>query len=163
MYKINCDCSIEPFNPGGLLAWAFIAKLKNEIIHQDCGVCGRDLKSSNRTNNVGEYYAVMAAVRWLIDLPKDRQYPVMVRSDSQLIVRQLEGEFNCSDPKLVVLRDLILKAKRRYPRMIKFHWIKREKNAEVDALSRTAYDEDELQHYRDNKLDILFDGDNISF
>ena len=162
-YFINCDASCEPFHPGGLIAWAFIVKLKGTIIHQDCHTCGRDLSPSERTGNVGEYYAVMAAVRWLLSLPPEKQFPAMIRSDSDLIVKQLEGTWRCKDKKLSMLHSLILKAKQRYPRVIKFHWIPREKNAEVDALSRTAYDEDELQHFRDNKLDILFEGDDLSF
>jgi ribonuclease HI len=105
----------------------------------------------------------MAAVRWLLSLPPDKQYPATIRSDSELIVKQLEGDWRCKDEKLITLHDLIIKAKRRYPRMIKFHWIPREKNAEVDALSRTAYDDEELQYFRDNQLDILFNGDDLSF
>jgi ribonuclease HI len=150
-------------NPGGILAWAFIAKFNKKVIHKDCGTCGRKLKVNDRTNNVGEYLAIIAAVRWLLTVPINDQRPAIIKSDSELIVNQLSGTWKCKDNKLVPLRDLVLKAKRKYTKRIKFHWIPREKNKEVDALSRTAYDEDELQWYRDNHLDIIFEGDDLTF
>lgn len=163
MFMINCDCSIEPMNPGGLLAWAFIVKLDGSLVHQACGTCGRKLNVHDRTNNVGEYYAVLAAMRWLLTVPKKEQRPVIIKSDSELIINQLSGTWNCKDEKLQPLRELVMKAKRKYTKMIKFHWIPREKNKEVDALSRTAYDKDELQYYKDNELDIIFEGDDLPF
>jgi ribonuclease HI len=163
MFLINCDCSIQPFNPGGILAWAFIVKMNKKIVHQDCGTCGRKLNVHDRTNNVGEYYAVMAVMKWLMSVPTKDQRPVIVKSDSELIVNQLKGLWECNDPKLKPLRNLVLKSKKRYTKMIKFHWIPREKNKEVDALSRTAYDEEELQYFKDNQVDIIFEGDDLQF
>ena len=161
MYFINCDCSIEPFNPGGILAWAFIVKQNKKVIHKDCRT---SLRGKEATNNIGEYHAVIAALLWLIQLPPEKQRrPAIIMSDSQLIVNQLSGSWNCNSENLIPLRDMAHKAMKRYLGRVTLKWVPRSQNQEADALSRTAYDEDELKYYRDNQLDIIFDGDDITF
>lgn len=159
MYFVRCDCSIEPFNPGGILAWAFVVRRFKELVHQDCGTSDR---GKGATNNRGEYQAVIAALLWLVQ-QEDQSVPAIIMSDAQLIINQLNGIYRCNDPELIRLRDIALKAVKRYKGKITFKWISRDKNQEADALSRTAYDEEELQFFRENKLDILFEGDDIPF
>ena len=161
MYHINCDASIEPFNPGGIVAWGFIVKAKKKIIHKEAGISVRG--GEEATNNVGEYHAVIAALLWLLGLPKDQQRPAIVRSDSQLIVNQCLGTWQCKDEKLIPLNEMVQKARQRYPLNITFHWVPREENSEADSLSRTAYDKEELEYWRTNQLDILFEGDDLPF
>lgn len=161
MFHINTDASIEPFNPGGIVAWGFIVKTKGVVLHQEAGISVKGGEMA--TNNIGEYHAVIAAMLWLIQLQLKDRKPAIIRSDSQLIVNQCSGLWQCRDEKLVPLRDMVLKARGRYKRNITFHWVPREDNSEADALSRTAYDQKELQYWRENQLDILFDGDNLSW
>lgn len=160
MYVINCDCSIEPFNPGGILAWAFIVRRNKKVIHEKCGT---SLRGRGATNNVGEYHAVIAALLWLLKLPPEEHHPAFIMSDSQLIINQCNGDWRCKDEKLIPLHAMALKAQEEYNKSITFKWISRDKNGEVDALSRTAYDEDELEYFRKNQLDIAFEGDDVSW
>lgn len=161
MYFVNTDASIEPMNPGGIVAWAFIVRFDKSVIHEEAGVSVKGGK--NATNNIGEFHAVIAALLWLIKLPESKRQPVIIRSDSQLIVNQCSGVWRCKDDKLIPLHDMVMKAKQRYGKSITFKWISRESNTEADILSRTAYDEDELEYFRKNKFDIMFDGDDLPF
>jgi len=161
MLFINTDSSIEPFNPGGIVSWAFIVKNGQNLVHQEAGISVKG--GALATNNIGEYHAVIAAMLWLIKLPVGKRQPVIIKSDSQLIVNQCSGTWECRDEKLVPLHEMVIKAKARYGRGVTFQWIPREKNTEADALSRTVYDEDEVKHFKDNQIDILFEGDDITF
>jgi ribonuclease HI len=161
MYFINCDCSIQPFNPGGILAWGFIVKEKKKTIHKEAGISQKGGETA--TSNVGEYHAVIAALLWLISLPPEKRKPAIIRSDSELIVNQCLGIYSCNDEKLQPLLEMVQKARRQYGRNITFKWVSREENQEADTISRTAYDQDELAYWKENQLDILFDGDDISF
>jgi ribonuclease HI len=160
MYMINTDASIEPFNPGGLGAWAFIVKKMSKIIHQDVAITGWGNKI---TNNVMEYNAVVAAFKWLISLPKEDRMPVTILSDSKLIVNQCLEQWNCNDEKLKPKLELILKAKKAYGKTVFFKWIPREKNTEADALSRTLYTKKAIDLLKERELDIFFEGDDLSW
>jgi len=161
MYVINTDASIEPFNPGGIVAWGFIVKKAKMVIHKEAGISVKGGEMA--TNNVGEYHAVVAAMLWLLSRPKDQRMTAVIRSDSELIVNQCSGTWNCRDEKLVPLRDMIMKAKKKYGANVVFKWVPREENQEADELSRSAYDQEELAHWRENSLDIIFDGDDLPF
>ena len=110
MYLIFCDSSVEPFNPRGVLTWAFLVKRPGQgIIHQDTAIIGWG--KPEHTNNLGEMTAVMAAVHWLTTLPEEDQHPVVLHSDSELIINQCSGIYNCREPNLRAILDLIEKAK----------------------------------------------------
>lgn len=164
MYIVNCDCSIEPINPGGILAWAFIVKRPGKgIVYQAASISERGGELA--TNNVGEYQAVIAAMLWLIGLSPADQEPVILQSDSQLIVNQVNGQWQCHDPKLLPLRNMVLEARDRYTKSITFKWIPRTKNTEVDDLSRTVYDQNELAKMREVLCSpkAIFGDDDIPF
>ena len=160
MYLINCDSSIEPMNPCGLLTWAFIVKLKNEVVHSATDIIGW---GPGMTNNRGEMTAVLAAMQWLITRPATERYPVIINSDSELIVKQCSGKCGCHDETLASLLDLINRGRTAYGKSITYRWIPREKNKEADELSRSLYkvNEKALSMLREHKLDIQFDWDDI--
>lgn len=158
MYVVHCDASIEPFQPYGLIAWAFIVRKDGEVIHKDAKTSYSGPKASN---NVGEYQAVIAALLWLNRLTNEEKLPVLINSDSKLIINQCSGKWNCNAEGLIVLRDLVKRAIQRYGRSVTFHWISREQNKEADALSRTAYNKKELEELKKKELDIVFNGDDV--
>jgi ribonuclease HI len=165
MYLINTDCSIEPFNPGGILAWAYIAKSvagnNRGEVWKGKGISGR---GEGMTNNMGEYHAVIAALRWALGLPETARRPIIIQSDSMLIVNQCNGSWQVKDEKLIPLHSLVQRAIRRYGRKVTLKWVPREQNAEVDALSRTAYDQDELEEMRRARAtEDIWGDDNIPF
>lgn len=83
------------------------------------------------TNNVAEYTAVVRALETVHEIGA---IDVHIKSDSQLIVRQLNGEYKVKDPKLRPLKrriDILCKGLR-----VSFEHIPRDKNEEADALSK---------------------------
>jgi ribonuclease HI len=91
------------------------------------------------TNNVAEYNGLLAALRWAID-QGHRQ--IHIRSDSELLVRQMRGEYRVKHPGLQPLaaraRLLIMELDR-----VTFEHVRREQNVEADRLSNVAMDESE--------------------
>ncbi len=85
--------------------------------------------------NVAEYFAVRSALKWLSDQPITRRQDIEVNSDSQVIIRQLKGKYQCYEPKLVVLRDECLRLAREFP-SVTYRWIRREENKQADVLSK---------------------------
>ena len=164
MYTIICDASIEPVNPGGLIAWAYVVKDKTGTFFQKNGYSPF---SPENTNNMGEYHAIIAALLWLIKLPKKEQIPATIKSDSQLVINQLTGDFQTRTEKLIKLRDIALKAVSRYNSDIKFMWVSRNQTLEADELSREIYNipdiKEELLKYKKDPLYKIFGNDDIPF
>jgi ribonuclease HI len=161
MYLIYCDSSIAPFNPGGILTWAFIAKAGGKVLHQDTKIIGYG--KMHLTNNVGELTAVLAAIRWLLSLPQNKRRTALLMSDSQLAIKQASEAWQCHDEKLQPILELILKGKRTYGKTITFKWIPREKNTEADELSRSLYTEEALAVMKANHTNIIQEWDDIDF
>lgn len=114
-------------------AWSgWVAKTpEGEVIHHDSLDLGeREYFSAN----VSEYMAVRAALYWL-RLHGRTDAAVRIHSDSQLVMRQLTGQYNCNVPRLQILRDAVLKLAADFPR-VTYHWIRREENKEADHLSK---------------------------
>lgn len=168
MYVVNTDSSIEPFNPGGILSWAFIVK---SLAGKEKGEVYRDAQIAARgpdtTNNQGEYLAVMAAILWFLKMPEEKRRPIIIQSDSQLVVNQCSGKWQCKDEKLSQLHDLILKGINKFGKSVTFKWIPRENNLAADELSRSVYaNRDiqlELKELRENQLAKDFGDDDLTW
>lgn len=145
MFIIHTDASIEPKNPGGIIAWAYIIKStsppKGEV-HRENGFIKAD---PTNTNNQGEYYAVIAALIYLLDLPDSERKPALINSDSQLVVNQCSQVWDVHDLTLSKLNTLVINATRRYSKSIKFQHIPRENNKEADLFSRSIYERKDIQ------------------
>ncbi len=85
------------------------------------------------TNNIAEYTAVIRALETIHELGEMEAH---VKSDSQLIVRQLNGEYKVRDPELRPLKERVEHLCRGLK--VSFEHIPREKNAEADELSKEA-------------------------
>ena len=95
------------------------------------------------TNNVAEYEAVLRGLTKLKDeyAPGFFSYtPVTVRLDSELVVKQLRGEYKVKHPNLIPryleLKNLVT---RHFPK-ITFEHVRREFNKDADALANQAMD-----------------------
>jgi probable phosphoglycerate mutase len=90
------------------------------------------------TNNVAEYRGLLAALRYALDRG---ERDVLVRSDSELLVKQMLGVYRVKHPGLQPLhaqaRLLVAKLGR-----VKFQHVRRELNQHADRLANTAMDED---------------------
>lgn len=88
------------------------------------------------TNNVAEYKAVIEGLRAVAAFEPDR---VTLRADSQLLIRQLKGEYRV---KASNLKPLFLEAKRLSEslRRVDLEHVPREQNKVADALANDALD-----------------------
>jgi len=89
------------------------------------------------TNNVAEYRGLLAALDYLVahDYGSAR-----IRSDSELLVRQMRGEYRVKNAGLKPLHDEARRLAARLDR-VTFEHIRREANAEADRLANLAMDE----------------------
>ena len=89
------------------------------------------------TNNVAEYYGLIAA----LDAAQSRGVTrLLIRSDSELLVRQMQGRYNVKSADLKPLYERALKLSRGFAHFAIEH-VPREQNTEADALGNRALDE----------------------
>lgn len=100
-----------------------------------------DLKQSLAacTNNVAEYEGLLAALRWAAD---HGVTTLRVRSDSELLVKQMKGEYRVKNPGLQPLYEEAKALSRRIGR-VTFEHVRRELNKDADRLANEAMDEAE--------------------
>ena len=94
-----------------------------------------------QTNNFAEYEALLLALeatREHFGSPVERQ--VEVRMDSELIVKQMKGEYKVKNPVLKIKHmDVKTMIHESFPR-ITFKHVRRELNTEADKLANDAMD-----------------------
>jgi probable phosphoglycerate mutase len=88
------------------------------------------------TNNFAEYSALLAALEFAID---HGHKSLRVISDSELMVKQMKGQYRVNSPEL---RPLYEEARRRVPKLDRFQiqHVLREKNRHADRLANLAMD-----------------------
>ena len=84
-------------------------------------------------NNVAEYIALLEALQCALNLNAET---LRVYSDSQVVVRQMRGEYQCRSPRLYSLHWIC----RKLARSLRFsiHHVPRENNAEANRLANEA-------------------------
>ena len=89
------------------------------------------------TNNRAEYMALIAGLRLALDHGVDTLH---VRADSQLVVRQVTGEYKIKNKDL---QQLAIKARSLIDRFesVKFEHVLRHHNERADALSKAGAEE----------------------
>src|ERR1700760_3308008 len=89
-----------------------------------------------RTNNFAEYSALLAALQFAI---ANGHRSLRVVSDSELMVKQMKGQYRVNSPEL---RPLYEEARRRIGRVDHFQiqHVLREKNRHADRLANLAMD-----------------------
>jgi ribonuclease HI len=136
LIEVYFDGLCQPINPGGIACYAFLVKRNDKTIHSDYGVAGEPF-TKDSTNNVAEYTALAKALEWLVasNLTSDK---VIINSDSQLVVNQLQGSYRVKGKRILPLYKQVLLLKARFPD-IEIRWVPREKNREADRLTNIAY------------------------
>jgi ribonuclease HI len=89
------------------------------------------------TNNVAEYNGLLAALRWASEHGISS---LRIRSDSELLVKQMRGEYRVKNPGLQPLYEDARALVRRIGR-VTFEHVRREFNKEADRLANEAMDE----------------------
>ncbi len=125
MLVINTDGACFG-NPGPMGAGATVYK-GNRKIAEICEYLG------SGTNNIAEYSAALRALEFAKSLGETE---VEIRSDSQLLIRQLKGEYKVKAPHLKELHSKILDISKGMK--ITYKWVRREHNQDADLLSKAA-------------------------
>jgi ribonuclease HI len=89
------------------------------------------------TNNVAEYRGLLAALGWAA---QHGIGSLRVRSDSELLVKQMRGEYRVKNPGLQPLHEEAGALARRIGR-VTFEHVRRELNKDADRLANEAMDE----------------------
>jgi ribonuclease HI len=89
------------------------------------------------TNNVAEYEGLVMGLEALLQLGAKK---IVVKSDSQLLVRQLNGEYRVKDEKLKVLFERAKSLLRQFESCRIVH-IRREMNKLADRLANRGIDD----------------------
>jgi len=101
---------------------------------QDGKVSVRIAKSIGRQdNNVAEYVALLEALQCALTL---RAKTLHVYSDSEVVVKQMRGEYSCRSPRLYSLNWICRKLARSFQFSISH--IPRERNTEANSLANSA-------------------------
>lgn len=117
------------------------------------------------TNNQAEYLALLEALEAIKQLGA---HAVTIYSDSQLVVRQINGQYEVKDKKLKVLHESAKKTIKEFEQFQITH-IPREENKRADKLANLALDEillsksDIITDKEDSKTTpLLEDGEKLS-
>ena len=118
-------------NPGPAGYGVRIEDASGRLLEEFCGSLGV------ATNNVAEYHGLLAALRWAI---AHGARLLLVRSDSELLVKQMLGAYRVKHPGLRPLHREACALAREVGE-VRFEHVRRERNAEADRLANQAMDE----------------------
>ena len=117
-------------NPGPASYAVVIRDASGKIVLELAKRLGRE------TNNVAEYYALLAA----LDYAASHGITALrIRSDSELLVRQMQGRYKVKSQELKPLYERASKITRQLAYFAIEH-VRREQNRDADALANVALD-----------------------
>jgi len=90
------------------------------------------------TNNQAEYLALIMALKELV---KCGAKDAIMRADSELIIKQINGLYKVKHPDMKPLHAQVMNLAKQIPK-IRFEHVRREANQVADALANAALDED---------------------
>jgi ribonuclease HI len=124
---INTDGAAEP-NPGPAAIGVVIKDDNGNIVSSISKYIGQS------TNNQAEYWAVIYALEEAIKLDATS---VDLRSDSELVVKQINGQYRVKNPGLRPLHQRVRELQSRF-QSFSIAAVPRRQNAEADRLSNAA-------------------------
>lgn len=129
MIILNFDGSCNP-NPGGVCSYGVVVRRDGVTLHESHGPAAP--RGPGATNNVAEYTGLIRGLEWLRS--QKISEPVVVRGDSELVLKQLKGVYKVKSP---LLAPLYWKARELATGLgsLRFEWIPREQNADADRLA----------------------------
>jgi ribonuclease HI len=137
--RLFFDGLCEP-NPGGVATygWSLVEpETGKELAHGKGQV--KTTEGRSATNNVAEYYGVGHGLHYLKD--QGWQGSLEILGDSQLVVKQLTGAWECHADGL---RELLDRCRLRLTEVATdwtAAWVPREQNTRADELTQAAYRE----------------------
>jgi ribonuclease HI len=118
-------------NPGESGIGVVFKDEEGATISKICGYIGE------ATNNVAEYQALIACLK---NAPKTNCSRLVVHSDSELMVRQLLGEYKVKDANLKLMFQKVQRLLAKAPFEFEIKHVGRELNKEADQLANLGID-----------------------
>jgi ribonuclease HI len=118
-------------NPGHAGAGALIKDHEGNVIKEFIRYLGM------ATNNMAEYQALLMGLEGALSIGASR---ITVFADSELMVRQVKGEYRVKSPALLPMHERAMALIRRFKSFSISH-VARERNMEADSLANRAIDE----------------------
>jgi ribonuclease HI len=118
-------------NPGAA-AYAYVIEQDGELLIEEAGCLGQ------MTNNQAEYTALVRALEHALEI--GGHHRVIVNSDSELMVKQMNGEYRVKNEEL---RDLYAQAcalRKRFDGAVSIRHVRRAQNKRADELCNEALD-----------------------
>jgi ribonuclease HI len=123
-------------NPGPAALGVVFCNEKGQVIKKYSEFLGE------KTNNEAEYQAVIFALKKfkaLFGNKLAKNTEVELRADSELLIKQLNGQYKILEPKIQQLFILIWNLKLDFKK-VKFKYVPRENNQEADNLVNETLD-----------------------
>ncbi len=122
-------------NPGPAGAGAIVRDETGKIVAEVSEFLG------HTTNNVAEYTGILSALETLLSLEGEHasEASVVVKMDSLLVVKQMNGEYKIKHPNLQPLAARVKELGKKF-KSVSFSHVYREHNKEADKLANLAMD-----------------------
>jgi ribonuclease HI len=124
-------------NPGESGIGIILKDEKGTVLASDFGYIGQ------ATNNIAEYTALIACLK-LAEKQDCRN--LLIHSDSELLVRQMEGTYKVKEPRLKKLVEQARAIIGSADFKCKFHHITRDHNKDADRLANLGIDSRQPLH-----------------
>jgi ribonuclease HI len=118
-------------NPGAA-AFAYVLSRDGEPVIEEAGCLGQ------MTNNQAEYTALVKALEHALELGAGHR--LLIHSDSELLVKQMNGEYQVKNPDLRPLYEKARKLARSFDGPVTIRHVRRAQNARADELCNEALD-----------------------
>jgi ribonuclease HI len=118
-------------NPGAA-AFAYVISREGQPAVEEAGCLGQ------MTNNQAEYTALVRALEHALELGKDHR--VLVHSDSELMVKQMNGEYRVKNEELRGLYEQACQLRKCFDGVVTIRHVRREQNKRADQLCNEALD-----------------------
>jgi ribonuclease HI len=118
-------------NPGAA-AYAYVISRHGEEAVEEAGCLGE------MTNNQAEYTALVRALEHALELGAENG--IHVYSDSELMVKQMRGEYRVKNEELRGLYEQAKELADQFPGQVTFRHVRRGQNKRADALCNEALD-----------------------
>ncbi len=136
LVQVHFDGACEPAHGGGVATYGFTIEGAG-LGYEEKGLAVPPW-SPHATNNVAEYSAATRALEWLRG--KGFRGTVLLVGDSQLVIRQMRGEYAVRAEHLKEYHRHLEALGREFAE-VRFEWVPREENARADALSKAAFED----------------------
>lgn len=128
-YSVNTDGGSRG-NPGPAAIGLVIRDQDGKIIEEFGKTIG------NQTNNYAEYFALITALEKLKSFGATQVECIL---DSELVVKQLKGEYKVKELTLQQMHQQVLVLSNNFDQVV-FRHVRREQNKEADKLVNRALD-----------------------